>query len=94
MAIKARIPYSGSTYTSAASVPSSADNDVWLAFSTPITSSGCVIFYHTSACTSGCELFCIALSPAQQWTWPYPINSPTGIYIAAPSAAGSATALI
>ena len=95
MAIKVRIPNAGSTWTVAVAVPSSAGNDVLLHFSTPITSSGCVIFYKGSTSAAGSELFTIALSPAQQWSWMYPINIPVGgIYIVAPSTAGSSGALV
>ena len=91
MAIKVRIPNSGSTITSSGSIVNSTNNDVWFGFATPITSSGCVIFYHTTASTSGWELLTMALSPGNTEFFPYPINSPSGLYVAAGSG-GSAFA--
>ena len=92
MAIKVRIPNTGSTFTSSGSIPFSANSDIWIGFTTPMSSSGCVIFYHGAASTSGSEIFPVSLSPAQQFVFPYPINCPTGIYVAAGSG-GSAIAL-
>ena len=82
MAIKVRLPNSGSTLTSSGSIPCSLNSDVWLGFATPVTSSGCVIFYHTTAASSGYEIVAMALSPANIQFFPYPINSPSGIYAA------------
>ena len=86
MAIKARIPSSASQITAGGSVPYSINSDIWLGFSTPITSSGCVMFYDTAAgSTAGRQMLTIALSPAQQFFVPYPFNSPSGIFVAAAS---------
>lgn len=91
MAIKVRLPNSGSTLVSSASVPCSINSDVWLGFATPITSSGCVTFYHTVSASAGYEIVSMALSPGNIQFFPYPINSPSGLYVATGSG-GSAFA--
>lgn len=80
MAIKVRIPNTGSQTTVSGCIPSSCDTDVWLGFTTPATASGSATFFHTASEVSGCILCSITASPLRTVFLPYPVNSPTGLF--------------
>lgn len=65
MARLLKLPNTGSTLTTAGSIYSSSLAAVWLGFSTPISSSGSVMWFRGPSATSGCEILPIVASPAQ-----------------------------
>lgn len=56
-------PNAGSTLTTAGCIPNSANKPIWLGLATPLSSSGCVVFYKGASPQSGCELLPINASP-------------------------------
>jgi len=75
MSVKVRIPNAGSQTTVSGSIPSSLGNDVWLGFTTPITSSGSVTFFRSSSEVAGSILCSVVASPGITMFFPYPVNS-------------------
>ena len=74
MAIKLRVPSSGSQTTVSGSIPNSTCRDVWLGFSTPPTSSGSVTFFWGASEVAGSIMLSI-VSPCMTFTFiPYPIH--------------------
>lgn len=65
MARLLKLPNAGSTLTACGVVPSSCNLAVWLGITTPISSSGSVMWYKGACATAGCELLPIIASPAQ-----------------------------
>lgn len=59
-------PSAGSTYTTAGSYPNTAAVAVWLGFCTPLSSSGCVVFFKGASPTAGSEFLPVVASPGQQ----------------------------
>lgn len=59
-------PNAGSTYTIAGCIPATACNPFWVGLATPLSSSGCVVFFKGASPVAGSELIPINASPGQQ----------------------------
>jgi len=73
------VPNTASSITANGCIVGSENVWAWIGLRTA-GASGSATFYTTTACTSGCELMSIALSP-HQVTMFGPYNSPCGLYV-------------
>ena len=73
------VPNSSCNLTAAGCVNDSNNRWVWLGLSTPLTASGCVVWFRDTTNTAGCELLPIVASPGQTALYG-PFNSPNGVY--------------
>lgn len=81
------VPNTASSLTANGSVVSSCGVWAWIGARTAAASGSCT-WYRTSACTSGCELVSMALSPFQTVLLG-PFNSPLGLYVTGITAASA-----
>lgn len=84
------VPNAACILTADACVANSEDRFAWVGLLTPLTASGCVVWFRDNTNTAGCQLVTIIASPGQQVLLG-PYNSPNGLYAASISG-GSALA--
>ena len=88
------VPNSGSTYTSEASVPNSANHWAWVGFQpNPGASGGSMVWWMGTAASNGSPLLPIVVASANVPFIFGPINSPCGLF-AASVTGGSAIILL
>lgn len=76
-----KLPNAGSSLTSSGCIPGSCGVAIWLGLSTPLSSSGCVVFFRTASAVSGCEVLPMIASPGQTIIYG-PFSFPNGVFAA------------
>ena len=77
------VPNAGSTYSSDACVPNSANRWAWLGFMPSASqTTGCCVWYQTASPVSGCVLLPIVCGGGNIPNMFGPFNSPCGFYAA------------